>query len=75
MVNSSDIFNQLTDDTVTAWLSDSSMSKIVFGRLSTIWKSHKGITLYLTSRRTVSWRMSSVIADEVLSQYRSHSDL
>jgi hypothetical protein len=75
MVNSSDIFNQLTDDTVTAWLSDSSMSKIVFGRLSTISKSPKGITLYLTSRRTVSWRMSDKIANEVLSQYRSNNDL
>ena len=71
MVTASQVVSQLQDNTVTDWVSDSSMSKLVYGRLSRVVKNDKGITLVLSNGRKVNWRLPAKIADQVISDMRS----
>ncbi len=71
MVTASHVVSQLKDNTVTDWVSDSSMSKLVYGRLSRVVKNDKGITLVLSNGRKVNWRLPAKIADQVISDMRS----
>lgn len=74
MVMVSEVVSQLQDNTVTDWVSDSSMSKLVYGRLSRVVRNDKGITLVLSNERKVNWRLPAEIADQVISDMRSRQE-
>lgn len=62
----SDILLQLLDPTIDSWVSDGSMSKLVYGKLVCIHMTPKGIMLILNNGRKVSWRMSQKKAQEII---------
>jgi hypothetical protein len=69
------IVEQLSDTTITDWVSDSSMSKTAHGSLSKVSKSKNGLQLDLSTGKKVNWRMPENIANEVIESLKWIQDV